>query len=615
MKKVILSLGLLFTVTLATQAKPVSQQQARTAGTHFISNYLSGRNNPTLELARTYYDETSQLPVFYIFNAAGNKGFVIVAADDKSTPVLGYSTESAFPATELSPELSYWLDGYKKQISYAIAHQRVPLPSITQKWQDLALEAEGPVAARPTGVAPMLETNWNQAPYYNQLCPTNTPSGCVATAMAQIMKFWDNPTTGTGSHSYSSSTLGGTLSANFGATTYDWTNMPNVLTSGSSATQKTAIATLMFHCGVAVEMDYNTGGSGAQVIDMGIGWPCAENALKNNFGYKTSITGYKRNDFSDTQWHKMLKFEIDNGRPLLYVGFGDVGGHAFDFDGYDDNDFFHINWGWGGLSNGYFIVDDLSPSALGIGGGGGNFNYGQQALVMIQPAGSILPDNPVTPDFPNPFENINLALNGAISVSADTIIYNTPYSVGVDVINLGPDTFKEGVLAVLAIEMEGDEGYLLNGVVLTIDPTDIFNLAYTTTGSEDLVPGSYYIGFCYAPSMDELNFLPIPDGLGTNEVILTVLPGASGIANRSEEHNFISYPNPAKDFFTLNWKSFTGNVQRVTLVNIAGQTVYNQDVQQATQCRIPVAQYAAGTYILQIHTDKGVIAKKMNIGK
>lgn len=614
MKKLVLSLSLLGCSCL-TFAKPVSPEQARQVGAGFIGNYLSSRSTPPLELAQTWYDDVSHQAVFYIFNA-GTKGFVIVSADDKTVPVLGYSAHAPFPSAPLSAEVNYWLEGYKQQISYAIAHDRHPLPAVTEKWQYLAAAEGGSTAAKPTGVAPMIETTWNQAPYYNQLCPTNTPTGCVATAMAQIMKFWDNPTTGTGAHTYSSSSLGGTLSANFGATTYAWANMPNALTSSSSNTQKTAVATLMFHCGVAVEMDYNTGGSGAQVIDMGIGWPCAENAMKGYFNYKSTMTGYERSSFSDTQWINMLKFEIDNGRPVLYAGFGDVGGHAFDFDGYDDNDFFHINWGWGGMSNGYFVVDDLSPSALGIGGGGGNFNYGQQALVMIEPAGSILPPNPFTPDFPNPSGNVNLALNGAANASNDTIVYNTAYSVNVDVVNLGPESFNDGVLSVLAIDPDAETGYLLNGEVLTIDAGDIYNLSYTTTGNTELVPATYYIGFFSAPSMNDLTFEPIADGLGTNEVMLTVIPAqGTGIGGREAAEGLLSYPNPARDFFTLNWASYKGDVQQVSLCDISGKTVFTRGVQQESQCRIPVSQYPAGMYILKIQTDKGTIARKLKVGK
>ncbi len=613
MKRVVLLFAMALGVASGVQAKPVSVESARIVATNFLNQYASSRTGVQLTLTTTHYDAGTQKPLLYIFNASQGKGFVIVAADDKSVPVLGYSAKNTFPETNVSPEANYWIEGYKSQISYAIAHDRKPLPSTVEKWSYL-LQANGNTAMRPTGVSPMIETEWDQSPYYNLLCPTNTPTGCVATAMAQIMKFWDNPTTGTGSHTYNTSTQGGTLTADFGATTYDWANMPNVVNAVSSTTEKNAVATLMFHCGVAVEMDYDINASGAQVIDMGIGWPCSENALKDHFGYKSTIKGYQRSDFSDTQWNKMLKFELDNGRPVLYAGFGQVGGHAFDFDGYDDNGFFHINWGWGGLSDGYFVVDDLSPSALGTGGGGGNFNFGQQALIMIEPASSVLPANPFAPDFPNPIA-ANLALNSAIVASDDTIVFNTPYSVNVDVINNGPDSFKDGVLVLLAIDLNEENGYLINGIMTTLAPQEVFPFEYTTSGNTDLIPGYYYMGYFYGTDVNNLELYPIPDGLGTNETTLTVIEGETGIDKKELAKDISAFPNPAKEFFNLDWKSFNGKVNRVSLVNLAGSQVYNMDVSGATNCKIPVAQYAAGMYMLRIETDKGTLSKKFVIKK
>jgi hypothetical protein len=612
MKKFILSLGLL---TLAAHgfAKSVNTQTALQVAKNFIGSYSNSRTVADLGLSTTYYSKTNpQQAVIYVFSAP--HAFVLVAADDKSKPILGYSTESAFGTENISPEVSYWLDNYKTQIDYAVAHSRTPIRAITNQWNDLAQDLGGSTAGKPTGVSPMIATTWDQMPVYNLLCPTGTPTGCVATAMAQIMKFWNNPTTGTGSHSYSSSTQGGTMSANFGATTYSWANMPNVVNSSSTTTQKNAVATLMFHCGVSVDMDYAPSGSGAQVIDMSMGWPCSENAMKNYFGYKSTIKGYDRADFSDTQWVKMLKFEINTGRPVLYAGFGQVGGHAFDFDGYDDNGLFHINWGWGGMSNGYFEVDDLSPSALGTGGGAGNFNYGHQALVMIEPAGSTLPANPFTPDYPNNNTTADLALNSEVVASADTIIFNTAYAVTTDIINNGTETFQDGVLAILALDINGDNGFLLDGQVQTLAPSGVYHYAFSTTGTTDLIPGTYYIGFFYGLDVNNLELNPISDGLGTNETMLTVIAKPTGINEPSQNDMVKTYPNPAKDKFTLDWKGYSGKVLNVSLVSLTGQQVYNQDA-AGTQCIIPVSQYTSGIYMLNIRTDKGTLSKKMVIRK
>jgi hypothetical protein len=264
------------------------------------------------------------------------------------------------------------------------------------------------------------------------------------------------------------------------------------------------------------------------------------------------------------------------------------------------------------MSNGYFLVDDLAPSALGIGGGGGNFNYGHQALIMIEPANSILPPNPFTPDSPDNSANANLALNSAVTASADTIIYNTAYSVSTNIINNGPDTFKDGVLAILALDMEGEDGYLLDGTLTTINPLDVYPYAYNTTGNVDLEPGTYYVGFFYGTDVNNLDLYPIPDGLGTNETTLTVLAAPTGIKDPLQADNMKTFPNPAKDHFTLDWKNFTGKVSNVSLVSISGSKVYSQET-SGTQCVIPVSQYTPGVYFLNIQTDKGTFTRKMMI--
>jgi hypothetical protein len=222
-----------------------------------------------------------------------------------------------------------------------------------------------------TAVSPLVQTKWDQSPYYNNLCPYDnskgerTVTGCVATAMAQVMNYWEYPKKGTGFHSYNHSKYG-TLNANFGSTTYDWANMPNELTSSSSTVQKNAVATLMYHCGVSVDMDYNVsseGGSGAYVISSRSPVThCTEYALKTYFGYKTSIQGVQKADYTTTNWKNLLKAELDASRPIVYAGFGD-GGHCFVCDGYDNNDYFHFNWGWGGLYDGYFALNALIPGA------------------------------------------------------------------------------------------------------------------------------------------------------------------------------------------------------------------------------------------------------------
>ena len=186
----------------------------------------------------------------------------------------------------------------------------------------------------------MLTTTWNQSPYYNSLCPDSAGihavTGCAATAQAQVMKFWNWPETGVGEHSYSSSSYGGTLSANFGATTYNWSIMPNSVSSANTAGQ--AVALLMYHCGIAVDMNYSPDGSGAQTGDV----PAA---LSEHFRYGACANMKARDSYAKSVWEDMLIETFDRGIPVVYAGNDSDGGHAFNCDGYNNNRYFHFNWG------------------------------------------------------------------------------------------------------------------------------------------------------------------------------------------------------------------------------------------------------------------------------
>ena len=322
---------------------------------------------------------------FFIFNNTAGKGYVIMAADDCVTPILGYSYENNFDDGELPPNFKAWLDGYAEQIRAAVAIKAQATAEIRSDWECLRQSKPLPIKSEKA-VSPLVQTKWNQAPYYNAQCPyddnanVRTVTGCVATAMAQIMKYWSYPMHGLGNHSYvpSSHPEYGTLYVDFSAVNYQWSNMPNSVTSDNSA-----VATLMYHCGVSVDMMYGIPtapdyGSAAYIIDYGSGRACAEIAFKTYFDYKSTLHGVKKNDYSDSQWIALLKTELDNARPMLYGGFSSSGGHAFVCDGYDNNNYFHFNWGWGGTYNDYFYINSLNPGSY-------NYSQNQQAIIGIEP--------------------------------------------------------------------------------------------------------------------------------------------------------------------------------------------------------------------------------------
>lgn len=389
MKKYTLSIFLMLCLMLGF-SNPVDRQTAQIVATNFW-NAVTGQNGDG-----RWTDVTEETPFqeFYLFTRQDGNGFVLVAADDRVQPILGYSTENGF-ILPLPAHVTWFLNGYERGITYCKEHNIQASNDITTQWLQLIEGVYSPQAT--TAVSPLLTTTWDQSPYYNNLCPDSsgvyTYTGCVATATSQVMKFWNWPIVGSGSHSYVHGTFG-YQHADFGNTYYDWNNMPNSLDSSSTTAQVNAVATLIYHVGVAVEMNYGLNGSSAYSNSYGYPTlPCAENALKDYFRYKSTIHSVYREDVTDSVWISTLNSELNAGRPIIERGSGDVGGHAFVCDGYDNNGLYHINWGWGGYLNGYFAHDNLSPDSAYI------FNDGNALVVGIEPDIQIIA-NPQTLNYP-----------------------------------------------------------------------------------------------------------------------------------------------------------------------------------------------------------------------
>jgi hypothetical protein len=380
--------------------KPVSEKTAKMAAQSFLkykskSPVLSSLPDANLQLAYTTFSKNTMqkdsATLFYVFNAAAAQGFVIVSGDDNAMPVLAYSDGQNFDPKKIPVSVAKWLEGYKSQLRTIAGNAMQQNSAATSAWQELLDPAKitDSMGQNAVVVAPIMQTKWDQSPYYNAFCPEDyeyqeqTVTGCVATAMAQIMKRWNYPANGAGFHSYNTQKYG-TLSVNFGSTSYQWGAMPNSINSAN-----TPIATLMYQVGVSVDMNYGvaeTGGSGAYVINaQSPVTNCAEYALKTYFGYDKTLKGVERVNYSDAQWLTLLKTELNASRPVLYAGFGSGGGHCFVTDGYDDNNYFHFNWGWSGAYDGYFTINALNPGGVGTGGGTGGFNSGHQAVIGIKP--------------------------------------------------------------------------------------------------------------------------------------------------------------------------------------------------------------------------------------
>ena len=377
MKKIFFIAAFLLGISMM-QAAPVNSNTALRVAENFWRSVTG--ETPKAELVGD-----ASFGHLFIFHVNG-EGFVIVAGDDRAFPILGYGTDHV--AGDMGPETRFWLGQYEAEIEALASGQLrnddpVLAVYIEQSWNSLLSDTW----SEPKGgsmVPALLNTRWDQSPYYNYFCPEGTPVGCVATAAVQIMKFWNHPVKGSGSHSYN--TRYGVLSANFDTTYYDWGNMPWRLSSSSSMAQVYAVATLSYHMGVAVEMDYDASGSGANVLGYYPSSPSARNALINYFGYKNSMRGYYKSEYSDAEWVRMLKEELDLGRPILYAGYDNSAGHAFVFDGYNSSSQFHVNWGWSGAYNGFFSMGALNPAGGGVGTNTSNtFNNSNQILIGIEP--------------------------------------------------------------------------------------------------------------------------------------------------------------------------------------------------------------------------------------
>ena len=323
-----------------------------------------------LQLAATYRTEQGA-SAFHVFNTSD--GFVIVSADDCETPIIGYSREGRFDPNNVPIQMEDYLQDFIARIQFGIENHIEADEATTKQWELVKTTGKLNDSKSTKAVAPLLTDKWNQGCLYNNLCPTmsgpcgHAEVGCVAVAMAQIMRYWGYPTTGWGTHSYTNAGL--TLSADFGNTTYDWEHMPDSLTENSSEAEIEAVSTLLYHCGVSLEMRYGPNGSLANTGDV-------INALRRYFNYTRQIHKEKKSDYSDEEWSSLLMNSLDLSRPIQYVGYGS-GGHSFVCDGYDSNGLFHFNWGWG-TANGYFALGNLNP--LGY-----DFSISNAALFDIIP--------------------------------------------------------------------------------------------------------------------------------------------------------------------------------------------------------------------------------------
>lgn len=400
---------IVFMALIPVSAKSVDEATVYAVASHFFAmKYSHTPETPTPTIVYTapsVYGEKGSWPSFYVVNFDA-EGFVIVAGDDRVQPILAFSHEGAFVAENMPAHIRYFLDGYTEDIQYIVDNQQYADEAVRQQWETLLSDVLPAPKDGEVVVGPLLgDLSWGQTMYYNDLCPpdsTGNPAygghaavGCGAVVMGQVMRYWQFPETGMGSHSYNSNNYG-TLYANFGATTYPYKDMPDRLTTAYHPDSCVlAVATLLYHCGVAVNMNYGPAASVSNSNKIVA-------ALSTYFCYPPTVTYMERGNLSLTTWLRYLKGELDEGAPFMYGGSGNYGGHVWVCDGYQDDNYFHFNWGWDGQQNGFYAITNCS-----------SYGFNSNHAIIIGIRGPALPPNTVGEQgetnvrvFPNPSNGI-----------------------------------------------------------------------------------------------------------------------------------------------------------------------------------------------------------------
>lgn len=482
----ILALGLM--ASLGMLAAPLTPQQALQRASADGPQRLASKNYKTepVYTVRTQADT----PAAYVFAADGSKGYKILAADDVAFPVLAYSEDGEFDINNIPEQLRWWLGEYARQIEWAALRtsEVAAAPVANSGWH---------------AIEPLVKSKWDQDVPYNNDCPTPKNSdqhcytGCVATSMAQVMNYHKYPDKGQGSISYRAPKINKTLMMSFGSKEFDWDNMLDNYVAGEyTDAQAAAVAYLMKACGYSVKMNYGTDASGAAGSSIG-------SSLKEYFKYDEGCRSEQRILYSMSQWSQMIYDNLENVGPVIINGrdFDGSDGHSFICDGYDGNGYFHFNWGWSGMSDGYFSLDALNPDAMGIGGFGGGFNYGQNAIFGIQPP---------TGETYVPVNNIMIYGNMTASVSGNKLTIGSK-----DYSPLGwgnPSDYTVSGKIGLKYELQSDpsvsvvgEAKLRNSQSVTLSPDNYFpypSNTITATVPSSLSDGTYKMTLVFAGSDD-----------------------------------------------------------------------------------------------------------------
>ena len=662
-------------------AGPVDLQKAQKVGTKFLSTTTISEKNAKIQLDLVSIAANRDANDFYVFNVANGEGFVVVAGDDRVRPILAYSTTGKYNPNDVADGFQYTLDGFRNEIQYVRENNLAATPDIVAEWKSVNETGALNRGHRAQAViGPLCQTLWNQNYPWNSQCPPcvdtlgnggHVFAGCAATAMGQVMKFWDWPAVGNSSHTYNPDGLP-QQSANFGATEYHFELMPLVLDSTSSEEEIYHAALLLYHLGIALDMQYSAVGSGANAFSV-------YTSFQSYFRYTRDFIEINAGDlipgygYTNEEWAQMLKDGgLDEQIPIFYSGSDDggAGGHAFVCDGYDENDYFHFNWGWSGRDDAWCPIGALHTTRY-------NFNQTNNFI------GHIVPDNneyfsrpdsvskmgvldeaidAVRLTWTNPTADLNgNALSGITSVTIrrnfEEIAVLTDVEVGDDMEyvdnGLAPGLYEYSIYVANAagisrttyrsilvgekcnvvFQMHDNGGDGWKGASISIADENFNRLAVVTmtqgtalavdlpllTGNLNFIwnPGWYH-AYPEYDTDDECSFTiinahgqTIYTSTGNEEdVFLTYDPCDYDALDETVVDNEISiYPNPTNGLLNVNGCG----TMHITVNNMLGQTLFETAAEDSAI--LDLSSYGQGFYLVRIETENGATVQKVNVMK
>ena len=542
-------------------AQNISRNEALQIGGKFYTRKASAfsiEKSTTIISKEALIKSPSGNESIYVFNYLSG-GFVLVSADQRAVPVLAYSLDSEFDTQNLAPATQLWIDKYLEQYDLIVENNVSTNDKLMQMWDEVRTGNLKDIKS-VKGVDKLITTRWNQNYPYNYYCPTHSQgpggrvyAGCVATTMAQIMKFWNYPEIGRGSARIF---WGDYVEVDFANVEYKWEEMSTSINSMS----RDAIAELIFHCGVSVGMDYGYEGSGASIENSFF-------ALKQNFRYRAGMSHKNKYMYEDYEWKFLLKEDLDKGHPILYRGTDDGGnGHAFVCDGYQDTSYFHFNWGWGGSADGFFYLDNINPQM--------SFQWGQGALLNIMPIDAGYCNSMVYNQIQWTFDDGSGPNYYFNNQNCDWLISLTDHNVEFVKINfLRFNTLENDILYIY--EGNSDAGTLIGEYSANDIPTEL--IVYN----------------------DEVYFKFISNSEGQAEGWeLMYETSVLGVENNIMSDISI-YPNPAKN--QLNIVGLVDN-SNITIYDLSGKVMKEISANNRVSCNI--SDLSSGIYFVKIQNDQ-----------